>query len=133
MGMCGCISSANVPGARFAGPDGSWYVIEYYTGCDYCMEMPGIMLSHYEPGDAMFDVMELPIIKPGPMYLLPTSDVEKIKNKIGQLDEDDCSLTEWSAEDLIQFHQSIAHELALAWKKPSTKPREYAQYQRAEW
>lgn len=116
MGTCGCIEP-NVSGARFAGPDGSWYTIEYYTGCNYCMEMPGITLGHYKPADPMFDeIMELPVIEPGPLYLLLASDVEKAKKKMIERGED-FSMDEWDAEEYIQFHRSIAHEMAMEWRK----------------
>lgn len=42
MGECGC--SAVHPRWKLPAPDGGWYAIEVYTGCEYCDAPAGVVI-----------------------------------------------------------------------------------------
>lgn len=58
MGACGCCELSG--GERFAGPDGTTYVIEIYPSCDYCDTPAGFRLYQFnEETSEMFDIKHL--------------------------------------------------------------------------
>lgn len=117
MGACGCITGSG-NGARFAGPDGSWYVIEMYGGCEYCLEMPGVQLNHYKPGDSMWgQILELPVIEPGVLYLLPIADIDDAKEQIKQAYGEDSNECMFVEDELIPFLRVCASKMDGKWRK----------------
>lgn len=115
MGACGCITGSG-RGARFAGPNGSWYVIEIYGGCEYCLEFPGIQLSHHEPASAMWEqILELPVIEPGALYGLPIADLDDVKEQTKQLYGEESNEYMFVEDELIPLLRTCAHKTETKW------------------
>jgi len=115
MGACGCIGG-NI-GARIAGPDGSWYVLELYPGCEYCMELPGVILGRYDPDHPMWDeIMELPVVDPGIMYLLPLMDYDDAVKQARERYDADSGEAVFVEEELIPFLSTCVHKMGTKWR-----------------
>lgn len=60
MGECGC--GVSNPGLKFPGPDGTWYILEFYGGCRDCEAPAGVVVRHHKTQESIedFDVENHP-------------------------------------------------------------------------
>lgn len=82
MGACGCGDHAG--GWKFPGPSGSWYLLQYYAGCEYCDNGPGWLISRFEGEDldlwGILDEPDLPLSDNGdvPIWCIEPEEAQQL-------------------------------------------------------